>query len=104
MTRPAIANERLTCNRAGQVVLQLKSPTATAPPTSSCRRWSSCNVWPMPAPRPRLHLIRFHRVPGAVCIVLTIVLVVLTKGDSRARYLLIAAVVGLVPGHRICAV
>ena len=26
ITRPAIANERLKCNRAGQVVLQLKSP------------------------------------------------------------------------------
>ena len=33
---------------------------------------------------------------GAVCIVLTIVLAVLTKGSSRARYQLIAAIVGLV--------
>ena len=34
ITRPAIANERLKRNRAGQVVLQLKSPYATAPPIS----------------------------------------------------------------------
>ena len=47
ITRPAIANERLTRNRAGQVVLQLKSRvTKTAPPISSCRRWNSCSAWP----------------------------------------------------------
>ena len=34
ITRPAIANERLKRNQAGQVVLQLKSPTATRPPIS----------------------------------------------------------------------
>ena len=42
VTRPAIANERLSVNRAGQVVLKLKPvlslskghPIATAPPTS----------------------------------------------------------------------
>jgi hypothetical protein len=34
ITRSAIANERLKRNRAGQVVLQLKTPTATAPPIS----------------------------------------------------------------------
>jgi len=32
ITRPEIANERLKRNQAGQVVLQLKSPTAMAPP------------------------------------------------------------------------
>jgi hypothetical protein len=45
ITRPAIANERLKRNRAGQVVLQLKSPTKTAPPISSWSRWSSCSGW-----------------------------------------------------------
>jgi len=34
ITRPAIANERLTLNRAGDVVLQLKSPYTTGPPMS----------------------------------------------------------------------
>ncbi|MGH8475644.1 MAG: transposase [Methylococcales bacterium] len=35
ITRPAIANERLTRNRAGEVVPQLKSPYQDgAPPTS----------------------------------------------------------------------
>jgi hypothetical protein len=34
ITRPVIAKERLTRNRAGEVVLQLKSPTTTVPPMS----------------------------------------------------------------------
>ncbi len=34
ITRPAIANERLKLNSAGDVVLQLKSPYQAAPPTS----------------------------------------------------------------------
>jgi putative transposase len=34
ITRPAIANERLKRNRAGQVVLQQKILTNTAPPIS----------------------------------------------------------------------
>jgi hypothetical protein len=33
ITRPAIANERLSRNGKGEVVLQLKSPIATATPT-----------------------------------------------------------------------
>jgi len=31
--RPAFANERVQTNAAGQVVLKLKTPGATAPPT-----------------------------------------------------------------------
>ena len=57
ITRPAIANERLKRNRAGQVVLQLKSAyhdgtTHTVPVkgTMSCRRWSSCNASPRSFP------------------------------------------------------
>jgi hypothetical protein len=46
ITRPAIANERLKRDGAGDVVLQLKSaPGATAPRTSRCRRWNSCSAW-----------------------------------------------------------
>ena len=66
ITRPAIANERLKRNRAGQVVLQLKSAyqdgtTHIVPVkgTMSCRRWSSCNASPRSFPRPRLHPILF---------------------------------------------
>jgi hypothetical protein len=33
ITRSALANERVQTNAAGQVVLKLKTPGATAPPT-----------------------------------------------------------------------
>jgi hypothetical protein len=62
ITRPAIANERLKRNRAGQVVLQLKSPykDGTAhivmEPLEFMERLAAL------VPRPRLHLIRFHGV------------------------------------------
>ena len=61
LTAP-IANERLTCNRAGQVVLQLKSPYRDGTthivmsPLEFLRRLAAL------VPRPRLHLIRFHGV------------------------------------------
>ena len=45
ITRPAIANERLKRNRAGQVVLQLKSPSKDGTPISSWSRWSSWSAW-----------------------------------------------------------
>jgi hypothetical protein len=45
ITRPAIANERLKRNRAGQVVLQLKSPYKDGTTISSWSRWSSWSVW-----------------------------------------------------------
>ena len=57
ITRPAIANERLKRNRAGQVVLQLKSAyhdrtTHIVPVkgTMSCRRSNSCNASPRSFP------------------------------------------------------
>jgi hypothetical protein len=46
ITRPAIANERLKRNRAGQVVLQLKSAFKDGTTISLCRRWNSCSAWP----------------------------------------------------------
>ena len=62
IARPAIANDRLTLNRAGDVVLQLKSPyhDGTAhivmSPLELVRRLAAL------VPRPRLHLTRFHGV------------------------------------------
>ena len=64
ITRPAIANERLSVNRAGQVVLKL---------TTAWRDGTNHVMAPMEfmqrlaalVPRPRLHLIRFHGVLAA---------------------------------------
>jgi len=62
ITRPAIANERLKRNRAGQVVLQLKSAYKDGTthivmsPLEFLQRLAAL------VPRPRLHLIRFHGV------------------------------------------
>ena len=57
ITRPAIASERLTLNRAGDVVLQLKSPYhdgtthVVMSPLELMQRLAAL------VPRPRLHLI-----------------------------------------------
>ena len=62
ITRPAIANERLKCDGAGDVVLQLKSAWRDGTthirmsPLEFMQRLAGL------APRPRLHLIRFHSV------------------------------------------
>ena len=62
VTRPAIANERLSVNRAGQVVLKLKTPYRNGTthivmsPMEFMQRLAAL------VPRPRLHLIRFHGV------------------------------------------
>jgi putative transposase len=62
ITRPAIANERLSVNRAGQVVLRLKTPYRDGTthlvmsPLEFMQRLAAL------VPRPRLHLIRFHGV------------------------------------------
>ena len=62
ITRPAIANERLKLNRAGDVVLQLKSPYRDGTthivmaPLEFMQRLAAL------VPRPRLNLIRFHGV------------------------------------------
>jgi hypothetical protein len=62
ITRPAIANERLKLNSAGDVVLQLKSPYQDGTthilmsPLEFMQRLAAL------VPRPRLNLIRFHGV------------------------------------------
>ncbi len=62
ITRPAIANERLKRNSAGDVVLQLKSPYQDGTthivmsPLEFMQRLAAL------VPRPRLNLIRFHGV------------------------------------------
>ena len=64
ITRPALANERVQTNAAGQVVLRLKTPwrDGTAhlvmPPLEFRQRLAAR------VPRPRLHLICFHGVPA----------------------------------------
>ena len=62
ITRPALANERVQCNSAGQVVLRLKTPwrdgtTHIVMSPLECMQRLAALV-----PRPRLHLIRFHGV------------------------------------------
>jgi hypothetical protein len=63
ITRPTIAHERLQLNRAGEVVLQLKSPYQhgtthiVISPLEFMQRPAAIVV-----PRPRLHLIRFPGV------------------------------------------
>ena len=60
ITRPAIDNERLKLNRAGDLVLQLKSPYKDGTthlvmsPPEFMQRLAAL------VPRPRLNLIRFH--------------------------------------------
>jgi hypothetical protein len=62
ITRPAIANERLSINREGNVVLRLKTPWRNGAthivltPMEFMQRLAAL------VPRPRLHLIRFHGV------------------------------------------
>ena len=60
ITRPAIANERLKLNSAGDVVLQLKSPyqDGTTPIVMSPLEFMQHLA--ALVPRPRLNLIRFH--------------------------------------------
>ena len=62
ITRPALANERVQTNAAGQVVLKLKTPWRDGTthlvmsPLVFLQRLAAL------VPRPRLHLIRFHGV------------------------------------------
>ena len=62
ITRPAIANERLKRNRAGQVVLQLKSPYKDGTSHIVMEPLEFMERLAALMPRPRLHLIRFHGV------------------------------------------
>ncbi|MFN8998472.1 MAG: transposase, partial [Betaproteobacteria bacterium] len=65
ITRPALANERLSRNGKGQVVLRLKSPyrDGTTHIVMHPQEFMQCLA--ALVPRPRLHLIRFHGVPAA---------------------------------------
>ena len=62
ITRPALANERVQTNAAGEVVLELKTPWRDGTthlvmsPLEFMQRLAAL------VPRPRLHLIRFHGV------------------------------------------
>ena len=62
ITRPALANERVQTNAAGQVVLKLKTPWRDGTthlamsPLEFMQRLAALVL------RPRLHLIRFHGV------------------------------------------
>jgi Putative transposase len=64
ITRPAIANERLKRNRAGQVVLQLKSPYKDGTTHIVMEPLEFMERLAALVPRPRLLLIRFHGVLG----------------------------------------
>ncbi|HET9538185.1 MAG TPA: transposase [Mesorhizobium sp.] len=62
ITRPAIANERLKRNRAGQVVLQLKSPYKDGTTHIVMEPLEFMERLAALVPRPRLHLIPFDRL------------------------------------------
>jgi hypothetical protein len=62
IARPAIANDRLKRNRAGQVVLQLKSPYKDGTTHIVMEPLEFMERLAALVPRPRLHLIRFHGV------------------------------------------
>ena len=60
ITRPAIANERLSVNHAGQVVLKLKTPYRDGTSHINMSALEFMERLAALVPRPRLHLIRFH--------------------------------------------
>ena len=70
ITRPALADERVQTNAAGQVVLKLKTPWRDGTthlvmsPLELMQRLAARDRRgaQAPSPRPRLHLIRFHGV------------------------------------------
>jgi hypothetical protein len=62
ITRPALGNQRLKRNRAGQVVLQLKSPYKDGTTHIVMEPLEFMERLAALVPRPRLHLIRFHGV------------------------------------------
>ena len=62
ITRPAIANERLKRDGAGDVVLQLKSAWRDGTTHIVMSPLEFMQRFAVLVPRPRLHLIRFHGV------------------------------------------
>ena len=62
ITRPALANERVQTNAAGQVVLKLKTPWRDGTTHLVMSALEFMQRLAALVPRPRLHLIRFHGV------------------------------------------
>ena len=62
ITRPAISHERLSVNRAGQVVLKLKTAWRDGTSHHVMEPMEFMQRLAALVPRPRLHLIRFHGV------------------------------------------
>jgi len=62
ITRPAIANERLSVNETGQIVLRLKTPYRDGTTQIVMEALEFMQRLAALVPRPRLHLIRFHGV------------------------------------------
>ena len=62
ITRPALANERLSRDARGQVVLKLKSPYRNGTTHIVMQPQEFMQRLAALVPRPRLHLIRFHGV------------------------------------------
>jgi Putative transposase len=62
ITRPALANNRISINSAGQVVLKLKSPRRDGTTHQVMSPLEFMQRLAALVPRPRLHLIRFHGV------------------------------------------
>lgn len=60
ITRPTLADERLSRNAKGQVVLKLKSPYRDGTPHIVMHPQEFMQRLAALVPRPRLHLIRFH--------------------------------------------
>ncbi|MFO0237120.1 MAG: transposase [Betaproteobacteria bacterium] len=62
ITRPALANERLSRNARGEVVLKLKSPYCDGTTHIVLQPQEFMQRLAALVPRPRLHLIRYHGV------------------------------------------
>ena len=62
ITRPALANERVQINSAGQVVLKLKTPWRDGTTHIVMSPLEFMQRLAAPVPWPWLHLIRLHRV------------------------------------------
>jgi hypothetical protein len=62
ITRPALSDERVRCNAAGQVELKLKTPWRDGTTHLVMTPLEFMPRLAAPIPRPRVHLIRFHGV------------------------------------------
>ena len=85
ITRPAIANERLSVNRAGQIVLKLKTAWRDGTSHHVMTPMEFMQRLAALVPRPRLHLIRFHGVLGP---------------NAKLRKAVVPAPTGTAPAHK----